>query len=195
VFVEDTAVVLEELAIITRPGADSRRGEIDSIAPLLGPYRPLRNIEAPATLDGGDVFLAGKTLFVGRSSRTNDQAVEQVRAFVEPLGYRVVPAEVDGCLHLKTAATAIAADLIICNPECVDPDVFAGFQTIAADRSEPHAANVLSVGRALLVSASFPRTAAMLQKRGFPVDTIEYDELEKAEAGLTCCSLLLSASS
>ena len=190
VFVEDTAVVLDEVAIITRPGADSRRDEVKSIAPILQKYRELRTIEAPATVDGGDVFRAGKTLFVGQTARTNAAAVEQFREHVAPFGYRVVPVQVDGCLHLKSAATAIDENLIICNADCVDPKVFAPFSTITVERSEAGAGNVLRLGDTLLISASFPRTRKLLETRGFRVEAVEYDELEKAEAGVTCCSVI-----
>ncbi|HEV7921521.1 MAG TPA: arginine deiminase family protein, partial [Thermoanaerobaculia bacterium] len=131
VFVEDTAIVLGELAIITRPGAASRRGETAAMAEALVSLRPLVAIEAPATIDGGDVLLLGRTLYIGRSERTNDEAIAQVRRFVQPHGYEVVPVEFHGALHLKTAATRVSEDSLVINPEWVDRTVFRGWRTIA----------------------------------------------------------------
>src|SRR5687768_14741896 len=143
VFVEDTAIVLDEIAIITRPGAASRRNEVDSVARTLLRYRAVRHITEPAAIDGGDVLRIGHTLYIGRSQRTNDRAFSQLRALVNPLGYTVVPTLLRDCLHLKTAATAIGDRTIVFNPDCVEARVFGDVDAIAVDSSEPAAANVL----------------------------------------------------
>lgn len=190
VFVEDTAIVLGELAIITRPGAPSRRGETAAMAEALASLRPLVAVEAPATIDGGDVLLLGRTLYIGRSERTNDEGIAQVRRFVEPHGYDVVPVEFHGALHLKTAATRVSDDSLVINPEWVDRTVFRGWRTIACHPDEPFAANALMIGPTVIGSAQYPRTLDRIQ-RVASVIAIDSTELAKAEGGVTCCSILL----
>lgn len=193
VFVEDTALVLDELAIITRPGALSRRAETPAIAGALGKYRRLMHIEAPGTLDGGDVLQVGRTLYVGTSSRSNRAAIEQLDTLVRPLGYRVQAAEVYGCLHLKSAVTQVAIDRLLINPQYVDGRMFVGMRLIEVDETEPAAANAVRIGNDVIYSASHPRTADILQRQGIRVHTVDMSETEKAEGGVTCCSLLFSA--
>ncbi|HUP49846.1 MAG TPA: dimethylargininase [Thermoanaerobaculia bacterium] len=193
VFVEDTAVVLDEVAVIMRPGAASRRGETGGIARALQRYRAVRSIEEPATMDGGDLLPIGQTLYAGRSRRTNDRAIAQLREIVTPLGYSVVPVLLRDCLHLKTAVTAIGARALLYNPECVDAGAFEGLELVAVDPLEPGAANVLRIGETLLVSSSHPRTRRLLEERGQRVESLDYDEMEKAEAGVTCCSIVFEA--
>ncbi len=193
VFVEDVAVVLDELAILTRIGAESRRGETASVASALREFRPLHRIEAPGTMDGGDVLRADRSIFVGLSTRTNAEAVEQLRAIVEPHGYEVRTIEVNDCLHLKSSATHAGRRVILFDPNQVSPGDFSGFDTLATTAVEPGAANVLVVGDTVVCSASFPNTGRRLQKLGFGVEFVESDELAKAEGALTCCSLLFSA--
>jgi dimethylargininase len=191
VFVEDAAIVLDELAVITRPGAASRRAELPSVARALAAVRPLAFIEPPATLDGGDVLQVGRRLFVGLSARTGPEAVAQLRALLEPRGYSVRGIEVRGCLHLKSAATAVADEVLLINPEWVDGGAFPGCQCVPVDPAEPFAANVLRVGSVVLCSAAAPRTRARLAADGFDVRVLDVSELAKAEGGLTCCSLLV----
>jgi len=193
VFVEDTAVVLDELAILTRPGAASRRAEVDSVAHALGRYRKLVRITEPATVDGGDVLCAGKRLFVGLSSRTNSAAVEQLRAFVEPHGYAVVAVTVEGVLHLKSAVTQVGSSQLLVNPAWIDTVPFDRFALIAVDPEEPGAANALLIGDTVLFPTAFSRTRRRLEDAGLRVMTVEASELAKAEGALTCCSLLLRA--
>jgi dimethylargininase len=183
VFIEDNAVVLDRIAVLTRPGAPSRRGEIAGVARALAPYRPLETIEPPATLDGGDVLLLRDTLYVGLSARTNAAALAQL----SDLGCKVVGVEFRGCLHLKSAVTALDERTLLLNPDWVEP--FAGFDCI--ETPEPHAANVLRAGEAIVMSASYPRTRATLEARGFRVVAVPMSEMEKAEGGVTCCSLLV----
>jgi len=190
VFIEDTAIVLDEIAVLTRPGAVSRREETASVAALLESYRTLRAMTAPATLDGGDVLRCGRTLYAGRSGRTNDAGIAQLGSLVAPFGYEVVPVSFSGCLHLKSAVTALADDLLLVNPEWVSPDAFPAQQALFVDDGEPYAANALRVGDAVVFPARFPRTRARLIERGLRVAEIACDELAKAEGALTCCSLL-----
>src|SRR5947208_12846772 len=166
VFVEDIAVVLDELAIITRPGAESRRRETPAVAEALAAYRPLHVIQPPGTVDGGDVLVAGRRVFIGRSSRTNDPAIAQMRQLLGPRGYTVCDTEVRGCLHLKSAVTALDDDLLLVNREWIDAAAFGGFSFVEVDPEEPAAANALRLADRLMVSASFPRTAERLRRRG-----------------------------
>ena len=191
VFIEDTACVLDELAIIARPGAESRRGEVDAVAEALAAHRPLARIGAPGTLDGGDVLRAGRRIFVGRSSRTNDAGIEQLTKLAEPLGYEVRAVAVEGCLHLKSAITELADGVLLAHPPFIDAAAFAPLSIVPVDPDEPGAANVLRIGSTILIGAQFPRTRARLAAEGFTTIAIAQSELEKAEAGLTCGSLLL----
>lgn len=191
VFVEDAAVVLDELAILTRPGALSRRAEIPSVAEELRRHRPLAHLEAPATLDGGDVLLSGRILFVGLSRRTNREAARQLRRLAEPFGYEVREVEVSGCLHLKTAASEVAPGTLLVNRAWIDADALAGRDLIEVDPAEPFGANALLIGKTLVHAAAFPRTRARLESRGRAVAAVDVSEIAKAEGGLTCCSLIV----
>jgi dimethylargininase len=188
VFVEDPAIVLDEVAIITRPGAESRRGETESIAQALSPYRSLCYIREPATLEGGDVIRVGKALYVGLSKRTNREGIAQLTELLAPFGYRVVPVEVRGCLHLKSGACWAGANIILANRQWIDATPFHDFKII--DVAEPSAADVLPIGNTFLIPSSFPRTAEVLEASGINVHPIDVSELQKAEAGVTCMSLL-----
>lgn len=193
VFIEDTAVVLPELAIIARPGAASRRPEVEAVASALAGLRDLVRIEAPGTLDGGDVLVVGTQVFVGRSSRTNDAGIEQLRCALAPTGYRTTNVATTACLHLKSAACALNSSAVLINPRWVPFDVFQPLEIVEIDPSEPHAANIVSLGLASVVaSEAFPRTCARLERRGFDVVRVDVSELAKAEGALTCCSLLVS---
>jgi dimethylargininase len=192
VFVEDTAVVLDEIAVITRPGAESRRGETETTASALAAYRRLAEIRGPGTLDGGDVLVSGRDLFVGCSSRSNHDGIRQLEAAVTPFGYRVSRLEVGHCLHLKTAATLIGERLILIDPDRIDDDAFAGHRTVPVAPGEADAANALLVNGHVLLSASGPRTGERLAALGIETTMIANDELAKAEGGLSCCCLLLA---
>jgi dimethylargininase len=192
VFVEDTAVILDECAIIARPGAVSRRGETPTVAQALGEHRSLCCIEAPGTLDGGDVLRAGRRIFVGRSTRTNDAGIEQLQRFAEPLGYSVIPTSVQGCLHLKSAISVLGEASFLADRSCFDTSVFAQATTIDVDPTEPGGANALFVNGTVICPESAPLTRARLEARGFHVVSLDVSELAKAEAGLTCCSLLVN---
>src|SRR5262249_18507435 len=192
--IEDAAVVLDEIAVVTRPGAASRHAETAGVASLLASFRPLRTMTSPATLDGGGVLLCGRTLYVGRprhgSGRPNAAGIEPLRGLVAPHGYEVVPLAFSGCLHLKSAVTALADDLLLVNPAWVSPEELPEQRTLFVDESEPCAANALRIGETVVHSSQYPRTRERLIAEGLRVAPIAYDELAKAEGALTCCSLI-----
>lgn len=189
VFVEDTALILDGHAIITRPGAPARIGETQSTAAGLAAYLPIHRI-AEGHVDGGDVLRIGRTLYVGLSTRTDQAGIAALAALATPLGFEVRRAELGDCLHLKTAATLAGADLLIYNPAAVDPAQFAGVESLAVDRGESAAANLVSTDGHLILPAGNPATAAALRARGFEVIEVDVSELQKAEAGVTCMSLI-----
>jgi dimethylargininase len=191
VFVEDMAIVFDELAILTRPGAASRRSELPAIAAALAAYRPLQQIQPPATVDGGDVLVAGRHVFVGRSTRTNDAAAAQMRRILGPFGYTVIQTEVRGCLHLKSAVTALSDRQLLVNPEWIDAAAFDGFTLVDVAPDEPSAANVLRLVDRVLVAQAYPRTAGRIAALGLRVEIVDASELAKAEGALTCCSLII----
>jgi len=188
VFVEDPAIVLDEVAVITRPGALSRRREGETLARALTKYRELQYIEEPGTLEGGDVMHIGKTLYVGYSRRTNVAGIQQLATMLHPLGYFVVPVEVQGCLHLKSACCYIGDDIVLANRGWMDPDALCSLKIL--DVPEPRGANALRIGETVLMPAAFPRTCELLERSGFRVRRIDNSELLKAEAGVTCTSLI-----
>jgi dimethylargininase len=190
VFVEDPAIVVDELAIVTRMGAPSRRGEGESLADALAPYRRVVRLTEPATLEGGDVMHSEKTLYVGLSHRTNADGVAQLAGHLAPFGYRVVPVEVRGCLHLKSACCYLGDDTVLANQAWLDPAPLANLRILDVPADEPWAANVLRIGDSVLVPSRFPRTRDLLAASGYQVVSIDNSELAKAEAGLSCMSLL-----
>lgn len=191
VFVEDIAVVFDELAIITRPGADSRRHEVTAVARALDRYRKLEFIVPPGTLDGGDVLVCGQRVFAGVSTRTNRDAIAQVHHMLAPHGYTVRDVVVHGCLHLKSAVTALADDLLLINPAWIDKAALPGFRFVEVDPSEPSGANALRLDDRIIYSSAFPRTAERIRQAGLRVHAIETTEVAKAEGAVTCCSLIL----
>lgn len=193
VFVEDVALMLDEVAIGTRPGAASRRAEVDSVLPTLAAERDVLRLEAPGTLDGGDVLRLGRTLYVGQSSRSSEAGVAQLRSLVAPFGYAVVSVPIRGCLHLKSAVTQVAPDTLLVQPAWVDATAFGAWRHILVDPSEEHAANALMIGGAVLYPAAFPRTRARLEAAGIEVHAVDVSELQKAEGAVTCCSLVFRA--
>jgi dimethylargininase len=190
VFVEDPAVVVGEVAIISIMGARSRRSEADSLTHALSRYRPITFLREPATLDGGDVLRIGRRVFVGLSQRTNREAFSQLRDLLQAFDYEVQPVEVRGCLHLKSACSYIGNDTILINRSWIDAERFRGFQLLDVPDEEPPAANALLVNDVVIIAASFPKIRALLEQRGFCVRTIDLSELQKAEAGVTCSSLI-----
>ena len=179
---------------MTRPGALSRRAESATVAAALGAHRSLRSIEAPGTLDGGDVLRIGRRLHVGQSERSNAEGIEQLRALLAEFGYSVEGVAIHGCLHLKSAVTALDDETVLLQPAWVDPTAFARYRIVEVDPSEEHAANVLRIGSAVISPACFPRTHARIRATGIEVVTVDVSELQKAEGAVTCCSLVFRAS-
>lgn len=192
VFVEDTAVVLDELAIMTRPGAVVRRAESKSVAVALAAFRRLEWIDGEGTLDGGDVLRIDRTVYVGLSARSNADGIAQLAALVEPLGYTVRAVPTRGCLHLKSAVTQVAERTVLLQPEWVDAEPFSEYEIITVDSTEEHAANALRVGSTLVYPSCFPRTAARLTAADISLSLVDVSELQKAEGAVTCCSLLFA---
>jgi dimethylargininase len=189
-FIEDTAVVLDELAVLTSMGTEARRPELAGIEPELRKYRQVERVEAPALLEGGDVLRVGRTLLVGLSARTNLAGVRALEAIVRRHGYEVVPVAVRQCLHLKTAGTALDDRRLLVNPAWLDVQALRGFELVRVPDEEPWAANVARVGGHVCVAAAHGRTAEMLGELGFAVQPIDLSEFAKAEGGVTCLSLL-----
>lgn len=209
VFVEDAAIVVDEVAVIPVMGAASRRPETESLARALSIYRPLKFMHAPDTLDGGDVMRIGRRMFVGASSRTNTEGIAQLRAALSPFDYEVLAVDVRQCLHLKSGCSYVGANSILVNRELVDVKQLAGFELIDIPASEPGAANVLliedviegavegviesSVKEVVIVPNAFPQTISLLEARGFNVRAIDVSEFQKAEGGVTCKSIIFNA--
>lgn len=192
VFVEDTAVVFDEIAVLTRPGMESRRAEVESVREALAAHRPLASIEAPATLDGGDVLVLDRDVLVGLTPRSNILGIQSLRALLAPYGYEVRAAPVRGCLHLKSAVTRAGTRTLVANPSWVDPALMPGWDVVPVDAREPHAANVLWLGSTTIVAEGFERTnAALARATDSQLVTVPASELAKAEGGVTCCSILL----
>ena len=187
VFVEDVAVIFDECAVITRPGAASRRGEIPTVRDVLQRYRTLQELKEPATLDGGDVLRLGRRVFVGLSTRTNREGVAQLTALLAPFGYEVIPVVVHGSLHLKSVATPVADDLVVVDAQAIDPASF-GVRYIEVPAA---AANMLRLTDAILCPVGCAAAAGRLAATGLHVELIDNSELAKAEGALTCCSLLI----
>jgi dimethylargininase len=195
VFVEDPAIVLDEVAVMTRMGAESRRGESTSLAEAVARFRPLRWIEEPGTLEGGDVVRIGQTLYVGRSARSNHEGITQLARELEPFGYTVRGVEMHGCLHLKSACTYLGRDTLLANRNWADLTAFGDCRVMKVAAGEAGAADVLAVGETIIIPASFPETARKMEGAGWRVVRLDVSELQKAEAGVTCMSLIFDVSS
>ncbi len=193
VFVEDVAVVVDEVAVMTRPGAPSRRAEGARVADALSPFRPLLHIDAPGMLDGGDVLRIDRDVFVGRSQRSNDAGIAQLRTLLAPFGYTVHAVQTRDCLHLKSAVTQVAERTVLLQSAWVDRAAFDVYDVVEIDPGEPHAANVLRIGETLLMPSCFPRTHQRLEVAGLRVVVVDVSELQKAEGAVTCCSILFAA--
>ena len=192
VFVEDIALVFPEIAVLTYPGADSRLPERESVHQALIPWRPIRKIELPARLDGGDVLVMEKEVFIGLSSRSNRSAVESLQEILVEFGYTVRGVTLGDCLHLKSAVTQVGWRTLLINPSWIDPATFPGWEWIEIAPGEDHGANALLIGDRVLYPASFPRTAERLRDAGFPLEIVDVSELQKAEGAVTCCSLVFT---
>ncbi|MCP4757868.1 MAG: dimethylargininase [Planctomycetes bacterium] len=193
VFVEDITVVVDEIAVLTRPGAESRRGEVESILNVIAQHRPIARIEPPGTLEGGDVMQAERTIYVGLSTRTNQAGFDQFKSLLEPHGYRVEGVPIPGALHLKTAATYIGDGVVLANPHWLDVTHFHGLDIIEVHPDEPFAGNAIRIDEAILFPEQFPHTAGRLEARGFRLVRVPSTELAKAEGSLTCKSVIFNA--
>jgi dimethylargininase len=193
-FVEDPAVVLDEVAVICAMGTESRRNEVPTIAAELEKFRKLAYIKLPGTLEGGDVLRVGKKVFVGITARSAPEGIRQFAVILDHYGYDVTAVRVNGCLHLKSAVTSLGGDRLLANRAWFEwSRMSGGFEWVDVDPSEPHAGNALAVGNSVIMAASFPKTRAIVELRGVPVVPLDISELQKAEAGLTCSSLLFEA--
>jgi dimethylargininase len=195
VFVEDAAVVFEEVAIITRPGAKSRRAETESIEKTLAPYRRTVRVDAPGLLDGGDILRLGKTVYAGISARSNRGAIEQMQSVLGPYGYSVRGVPITQCLHLKSAVTQAGEGILLINPAWVDKSHFVGWEFVEVDPEEPAAANILSLPGGAIYPSHFPRTRGRLESAGIPLALVDATEVAKAEGAVTCCSLVFEVDS
>jgi dimethylargininase len=193
-FVEDTAIVLDELAIITPMGVSSRADETKLIEEELIGFRALTKIKSPARIEGGDVLRIGKTLFTGLSSRTNSAGIKALKNITGSFGYEVLEVRVRGSLHLKTACTALDDETILCNPEWIETDDLKKFNLIEVASEEPFAANILKINNEIFAHAGFPKTNKKIEHLGYNISTTDISEFLKAEAGLTCLSLLFDSS-
>jgi len=193
VFVEDTALVFDETAVMTRPGAATRRREVESMAAVLRTYRALLEIKPPGTLDGGDVMIVGRRVYAGLSSRTNHEGIAQLDTHLSEWGYEVIPVPVTGCLHLKSAVTQVADSLLLINDRWVSPECFGSMRTVTVAPGEPDAANALLIGASVIYPTHHPATAERLDRAGVRLVPVPCGELAKAEGGVTCCSVVFEA--
>ena len=192
-FVEDPAIVLDELAVIFPLGTASRRPEAASLTQAISRFRKLEHVTLPGTLEGGDILRVGRRLFVGVTKRSNAEGIRQFAAILAPHHYEVIAVPVTGCLHLKSAVTCLGRNTLLANRAWFDPSPFSGYDWIDVDPAEPHAANALSLANTVIFPASFPRTRARIEAATFHVTPLDISELQKAESGLTCSSLIFGA--
>jgi dimethylargininase len=192
-FVEDPAMVLDELALIFPLGTESRRAEAASLAKVLSRFRELKSVHLPGTAEGGDILRVGRHLFAGLSKRTNEEGIRQLQSIVGEYGYTVTAVPVSGCLHLKSAVTFLGRNTLLANRKWFDSSCMPRFEWIDVAPEEPHAANALALGDTVILPASFPLTRARIEARGFKVLPLDISELQKAESGLTCSSLLFDS--
>lgn len=195
VFVEDAAIVFDTVAVIPIMGAASRRDEPRSLVPTLLRYRPVEHLREPATLDGGDVLVAGTRVYVGLTKRTNREGVNQMRNILQPYGYNVEGVAVHGALHLKSACSYLGNDTLLINRQFIDAAAFKPFKLIDVPEHEPAAPNALVLNGTVIMAASFPETCELLVHQDYPVQPVDVGELQKAEAGVTCCSVVFGDSS
>jgi dimethylargininase len=192
-FVEDPAIVLDELAVIMPLGTEARRGEAHSLAQALAKFRQLEYVTLPGTMEGGDILRVRRKIFAGLSSRTNAEGIRQLTTILTPHSYDVIAVPVTDCLHLKSAVTHLGGNTLLANRAWFDSAPLAGFEWIDVDPEEPHAANALALGGTVIFPSSFPRTRVRIEARGFQVTPLDISELQKAESGLTCSSLIFEA--
>lgn len=186
-FVEDAALIFPEFAVITRPGAPERRAEADAIAETVATFRPLQRITAPATLDGGDVLVVDRTVFVGLSERTNAAGAEQLAALLPRS--TVVPVPVPAGLHLKSSVSQAGSNHLLLTRALASRPEFKGYRRLIVPDDEAYAANILSLNGVLVMPRGFPKTQALLEKLELPVRLLDQSEVRKMDGALTCLSL------
>ena len=192
-FVEDPAIVLDEVAVTCTLGTETRRKEAPSLAGALGEFRKLAYVKLPGMLEGGDVLRIGKKIYVGVTRRSNPEGIRQLAVIVRAHGYDLTAVPVTGCLHLKSAVTFLGKNTLLANRGWFDWKRLQGFDWIDVDPAEPHAGNALAMGDSVIFPASFPKTLEAIKARGFKVLPLDIGELQKAESGLTCSSLIFEA--
>jgi dimethylargininase len=192
-FVEDPSIVLDEIAIICPLGTETRRKEAASLATALESFRKLAYVKLPGMLEGGDVLRVGKRLFAGLTQRSNAEGIRQLAVIAEHYGYDLTAVPVTGCLHLKSAVTYLGRNTLLANRGWFHWKRFEGFDWVDVDPTEPHAGNALVIGDSIVFPASFPKTRAHIEGKGFRVESLDISELQKAESGLTCSSLLFDS--
>ena len=188
-FVEDTAVVTPDIAVITNPGALARQGEEKTIAPVLAACRPIDRIEPPGTLDGGDVLMLGSNFFIGNSERTNPEGAEQLGKILERFGNTWTAVDVGKGMHLKSGVNAVGGDTLLLTEAFSRLDAFAGYEKIVLHSEETYAGNTLWINDHLMMPEGFPDTLAKLDKLGLPIRVLDMSEVQKMDGGLTCLSL------
>lgn len=189
VFVEDPIIVFDEVAVLTSMGVESRRRESAALESYFKHHREIERIKLPARIEGGDVLKIGRRIYVGESPRTNGEGIRSLARILEPYGYRIIPVQVNGCLHLKTGCTALDEQTLILNPAWVDPSQFAGYRIVETPPGEPFGANVLPIATTICMNEAFPQTLYLVKELGYNVRSTNISEFVKAEAGLTCMSI------
>jgi len=189
-FVEDTAIIVDDVAIITNPGARSRREEVAAMEKAISKYRTVHRISPPATIDGGDVLKVGKKIFVGLSQRTTQDSIDQVAQMVKSSNYEVIPVPIHKTLHLKSAVTALSDSYIIMAQGFFDARIFTGYEKIEVPPGEEYAANCLSVNENIFIPRGFPQTKSLIVRAGFSIVELENSEFRKGDGALTCLSVL-----
>jgi len=190
VFVEDTAVVVKEAACITRPGADSRKGETSAVAAALGDfYSRFEAITEPGTLDGGDVLHIENSLYVGLTERTNAEGVEQLKKALGPLGYTVYAVPVNGLLHLKSGISYMGNNTVLAVKKVAENSCFRNYEILTVPDHEAYAANAIDINGTIILPSGFPETNKIVQEAGFKTITIDVSEFKKVDGGLSCLSI------
>lgn len=193
VFVEDPIIVFDEVAIVTSMGVESRRKESQVLKDYFSKIREIKEIKLPSKIEGGDVLVIDKKVFVGLSPRTNESAIEELKNILKPYGYIVQSVKVDGCLHLKTGCTALDDKTILLNPNWVDVEVFSDYKIINIPSDEPFGANIMKINEYICMNEAFPKSIELVKALGYKVKTTDISEFVKAEAGLTCMSVRYNA--
>ncbi len=188
-FVEDTAVVTPDVAVITNPGARARQGEEDSIEPVLARYRPTVRIQPPGTVDGGDVLMVGAHFFIGVSERTNQEGAEQLGRILQEHGATWTAVPVDAGLHLKSGVNYVGKNTLLLTEEFAAMDAFGGYERIILDQAEEYAGNTLLINACLIMPQGFPATRKKLETLGLAIIELDVSEVRKMDGGLTCLSL------